>query len=63
MRHLPLISYGCRRAPLPCCSPYLSDAVSGVFFSVSARCPGRGRSPSVRSASTAVTAAALLGMS
>jgi hypothetical protein len=56
MRHLSLVSCGCRNGSLSGLIPYLSDAVSGAFFS--ARSSGSRRSASVGSASTAVAATA-----
>jgi hypothetical protein len=50
------LAVGCRNGSLSCYIPYLSDAVSGAFFS--ARSSGSGRSASVGSASTAVATAA-----
>jgi hypothetical protein len=56
MRHLSLVSCDCRNGFMSRHIPYLSDAVSGTFFS--ARSSGSGRSASVGSASTAVAATA-----
>ena len=59
LRHLLLVSDCFQHALLPCYIPYLSDAVSGAFVSVSvsARSSGRSRGASVGSASTAATVA------
>ena len=61
LRHLLLVSDCFQHALLPCYIPYLSDAVSGAFVSVSvsARSSGRSRGASVGSASSATTAALL----